>query len=506
MSTFLFHFGQDNDESPASQQLPLRTRLKQEFVLAKMNTPLGFALLVGLAMAAATTIGANGWEAAVLLMFVVLILPVMLVAVFHVRFGLYLMLGTSFFVAAMKRLVPELPFAVLLDLLLICMLFGVFLQQVHRRDWRFAQSPLTIGVLIWLGYNIFQLVNPWLPSLQAWLYTVRGTVGYMLFYFAALYGLKRWRQVRALVNFWLVLATIAALYGLFQEVFGLREFEENWAFSRLVYLQNLSLGDSFRKFSFFADPATFGLVMAVSSMLGLGLLFERHQSSTRRLLLILASTLMIVAMFFSGTRTAFVILPVGYGAIMLLTLRRDLWLMGLGGAVIWLVLIFAPVSHPTLQRLQEAFRPSTAMSFQSRLENQDFAQPLIQRHTIGVGLGTTGERGQIFSPHTLLSQYPSDSGYVLIGIETGWLGLFLFMGLLLLALVTGSRNYFRTQGEDRRLYVAIFTGMMLALVVANYPQKALFLPPLNFMFFLAMALVVKVQQLAPAPRKVPGQA
>jgi putative inorganic carbon (hco3(-)) transporter len=501
MSTFLFHLGQDTSEAVDRESLPLRRRLKQELVLSKMNTPLGFAMLVGLSMAAATVIGAYGWEAAALLMFVVLILPVILVAVFHVRFGIYLLLGASFFVVAMKRLVPELPFAVLLDLLLICMLFGVFLQQVHRRDWRFAYDPLSVGVLIWVGYNVFQLVNPWLPSLQAWVYTVRGTAGYMLLFFAALYGLKRWRQVRALVNFWLVLATIAAIYGLFQEAFGLRQFEENWAFSRLTYLQPLSLGGTFRKFSFFSDPATFGLVMAISAMLGLGLLFEQHQSSVRRLLLVLACTLMIVAMFFSGTRSAFVILPVGYGMMMLLTLRRDLWLLGLGGLVLWLVLIFAPLSHPSLQRLQEAFQPSTAMSFQSRLENQDFAQPLIQRHPIGLGLGTTGERGQIFSSHTLLSQFPSDSGYVLIGIETGWVGLLLFLGLLALALGTGVRNYFRTQGRDRRLYVAIFTGVMLALVVANYPQKALFQPPTNFMFFLAMAIVVKVQHLAPAPRR-----
>lgn len=502
MSSFLFYLGREATDTTPSQQLPLRTRLKQEFVLEKMNTPLGYALLTALSMAAATLIGAGGWLPAVLLLFVVMILPVLLISVFHVRFGLYLMLGMSFFVVGMKRLVPELPFALLLDLLLLCMLFGVFLQQIHRRDWSFARSPLTVGVLVWLGYNVFQLVNPWLPSEQAWAYTVRSTAGYMLLYLVALYGLKRWRQVRALANFWLVLATIGALYGLFQETFGLRQYEQSWMYSRLVYMEQLSLGGGLRKFSFFADPATFGLVMGVSAMLSLGLLFEKHQSSVRRLLLVLAGGLMITAMLYSGTRTAFVILPVGYGLVMLLTLRRDLWLVGLGGVVLWLGLTFAPLSHPALQRLQESFRPSTAMSFQSRLENQDFAQPFIQRHPIGIGLGTTGERGQLFTPHTLLSEFPSESGFVMIGIETGWVGLLLFLALMALALATGVRNYFRTQGEDRRLYVAIFTGIMLALVLANYPQKALFQPPTNLMFFLAMAVVVKVQQLAPAPRVV----
>jgi hypothetical protein len=500
MASFLFYLGQASVEPGNSQRLPLRTRLKQEFVLQKMNTPLGYAILIGLAMAAATVIGRGGWEPAVLMLFVVMVLPVLLIAVFHVRFGLYLILATSFFVVGMKRLSPDLPFALLLDLLVTCMIFGIFLQQIHRRDWSFIRSPLTIGVLIWLAYNLFQLVNPWLPSLQAWAYTVRSSAGYMLLYFAGLYGLQRWRQVRSLVNFWLVLATLGALYGLFQESFGLRQYEQTWVFSRLAYVQQLSLGGGLRKFSFFADPATFGMVMGISSILSLGLLFERHQSSVRRLLLLLGTGLMLTAMFFSGTRTAFLIVPAGYGLLMLLTLRRDVWLIGLGGAALWVGFIFAPFSHPSLQRLQESFQPATAMTFQSRLENQDFAQPFIQRHTIGIGLGSTGERGQIFSPHTLLSQFPSESGYVMVGIETGWFGLLLFMGLMFLCLATGVRNYFRTQGADRSLYVAIFTGIILALVIANYPQKALVQPPTNFMFFLAMAIVVKVQQLSPRPK------
>ncbi|MEZ4829309.1 MAG: hypothetical protein R3C61_23925 [Bacteroidia bacterium] len=157
------------------------------------------------------------------------------------------------------------------------------------------------------------------------------------------------------------------------------------------------------------------------------------------------------------------------------------------------MLVFFPSDNYHLTRFRSTFHPTETTSFQTRMQNHEFIQPYIRSRPIGIGMGSTGIWGQKFSPDTMISQFPPDSGYVRIAVETGWIGLFIYLGLIFTILATGTINYFRIKNPHLRRYQGVFLASIFALALANYPQQALTQLPTSIIFYLLSAAVVKIR-------------
>jgi len=228
--------------------------------------------------------------------------------------------------------------------------------------------------------------------------------------------------------------------------------------------------------------------MILGSILCVGLMFGPISISKKA---ILGSLIFfyLSAMIFSGTRSAYILLPAALCLLAVITLSRKTLLIALFGGFFMMIMIFMPTSNITLYRFQSAFKPSDDASFNVRVNNQKFIQPYIRSHPMGGGLGSTGVWGSKFSPNSFLASFPPDSGYVRVAVEMGWIGLLIFCTMMFTILKTGIDNYYKMKDPELKSYCLAMLLIVFAFNIGNYPQEALVQYPANIFFFLVVALI-----------------
>jgi putative inorganic carbon (HCO3(-)) transporter len=495
MSHFMYNLRdrKDNDLFFSSPYKWLRKQILEE----KLLNPFGYFLLSGIALFIAMVAGYLGIKAVSGLIGAVVGIPVISGVIFNVRFGLLFLVIFEFFLGMIYRLVSGITWGVVLDVLICLLLFGVFIQQISKRDWSFLKSPISIWVLVWILYNIAQVANPVAASRLAWVFSVRAMGLMYLLYFVAMYALSSLRYITNVFKVIIFLSLLGALYGLFQEYVFYPQYDLDSFIHDPRSYQLMFQGGKFRKLSVFGDPVMFGVSMAYMSILCLILShgpFKRYQKIFLRIICVLC----LFSMSFSGTRTAYVLVPIGLVFYVLLTHKKNLLI----GLCVFMVfgagLVIMPTGNATLYRFQSAFRPNNDASFQVRVVNQRLIKPYILSHPFGGGLGSVGEFGKRFSPGTFLANFPPDSGFVRIAVEQGWIGLIIYFTLLFTVLKEGINHYFRCVDPRIKIYYAGVLTSIYVLCIASYPQEVIPLYPISAIFCVAMALVAKLKDFDPA--------
>jgi O-antigen ligase len=294
--------------------------------------------------------------------------------------------------------------------------------------------------------------------------------------------------IRFLFKLWILLSLVGATYALKQEIFGFTAFEQKWLDADPVLSSLYFIDEHWRKFSIFADPVTFSYNMIISSVLCFCLL-SAPIKAWKKVVLSLLSILFIVAMVYSGTRGAYILIPAALGLYLILKFTRRALLVGSVLAFVLAVAVYMPTSNPTMRRFQSAFSPSKDASYNVRKDNQKMIQPYILSHPFGGGLGATGVWGQRFSPHSQLANFPPDSGYVRVAVELGWVGLMIFCIFMFVVLYTGITNYYKIQDPELKTFCLAMVLIVFCLHIGNFPQEALVQYPNNLLFYLAIALI-----------------
>lgn len=490
MQQTLFNLGQDPVKPhPVSV---LKRKLYQEFIADRFDSPLGYLLFILLGMALAVVISKGGLELALVLLGATLAIPSLIASVFHLRFGIFMTLITSFFILGVKRYVGDVPIGVYIDASILALLFGLLVKLAKEKDLSFIKHPLSIFVVVWIGYSLLEVLNPYPRSIIPWIYTVRHIAWLMLIYFVALYVFREAKYIRYLLQTWIGLASIGALYGLKQKIWGLNSFEYDWIMSDSEVFNLFFVTDTIRIFSFFSDPTVFGIMMAASALLCIPFIMDKTMVKWKRGLICFLALCMVLAMGFSGTRTAFIILPAGIFMMTAMYPKKEMIILSAATLLIGISLLTIPTENTQVLRLRSAFEPENSDSYRLRVQNQAYIQPIIQEYPMGNGLGTTGIWGQRFAPERLLSQFPPDSGYVRLAVEAGWIGLLLFCSFMAAILWTGIRVYFSAKSVTQKRYALAFFAFLFALILAHYPQQAITQLPNSIMFYISMAVIIRI--------------
>ena len=338
-----------------------------------------------------------------------------------------------------------------MDVLVAVMFLGLFIKQIEERDWSFANNPISKMILVWIIYNLLQVANPSAESRLAWVYTVRTFAGIMTLYFLLIYTIDSKAFIKRLIKLWLFLALLGAIWGYYQEYFGLLPFELAWATNPPERYALLWQAGKFRKFSFFSDPLVYGFLLSFTGLLCFVLMGGPFSKKTKWMLGIMGA-FMMNGMLFSGTRAAFILPPAGLIFYSLITFKKKV-LIGTGIFLfLGVVIINIPTSNANIVRLQSAFNPTNDASYQVRVKNQLFIKPFIQKHPLGGGLGSVGEWGKKFSPWSPLANFPPDSGYIRIAVEEGSLGLLIYVTFLFVVFYSGIKDYFRIRDPELKTY------------------------------------------------------
>lgn len=472
----------------------LRQTVRRLFLVEKLNNPFGYGLLFLLSLGIALAVSIGGMQAGMMAIAGLVAIPVVYSVVAYPRFGIFIYLSMAYLIMWFFKLGVNFPLGTLMDGMEALFILSLFIQQKRNKDWSQFKGPVSTMVLVWIGYNLFQIANPTAESRMAWVYTVRTVAVVMFMYFIFLYYINSKKYIRLICKLWISLAFFAALYAFKQEHIGFFPFEDAYLHSDPGIELLLFIGGVWRKFSIFSDPVAFSYNMVTASLLCIGLM-TGNIAKWKKYVLGFCVFFFLTVMLYSGTRGAYVLIPAAMILFSILRYNKKILMGVIIASVLAAGVIMVPTSNQTLYRFQSAFKPSEDASFNLRKMNQKRIQPYILSHPLGGGLGATGEWGKRFAPYSYLANFPPDSGYVRVAVELGWIGLFLFCLLVFTILKTGINNYFLIQDPELRSYCLAATLVVFALNIGNYPQEAIVQYPSNVYFYLVTALITVTYRL-----------
>lgn len=437
----------------------------------------------------ALLIYAIGSGAAVLILGAVAIIPIIYGVVVYPKFGIVVLFVAAYLLfIPMKMDTHGFPLGTVMDALEYLLILGFFIKQKKDRRWSLFHDKLSFMILLWVFYNILEVLNPESESMLEWVYTIRTTAIIILMYFVFVYQIRDVNFIKLLFKIWIGLAVLGALNGLKQEYIGYSSAEASYLYDDAGRVGLLFIDGHMRRFSIFSDPVAFAYNMASASVLCITLMLGPIKTYKKFILLGLV-LLFMFSMLFSGTRGAYPLIPAAIGLLAILNFNKRVLVFVSVTAVIFLGFILMPTTNPTIARFQTAFRPSNDASFNVREVNQQNIRPYIQAHPFGGGLGSTGQWGKRFAPDSFLAKFPPDSGYVRVAVELGTIGLTLLCILVFIALYGGINNYYLIKDPTLKNYCLASTLIVFMYNIGNYPQEAIVQFPSNIIFFLVMALI-----------------
>ena len=453
---------------------------------------LGSMLVLAVAASLGAGAGLIDWKVAIVGLAALAGLPVLALGFMRLDLGVALMLGIGFMIEFVRKY-TDLPIGVALDGLLVVFAVSLVAQLAQTKDFRFARHPVSYMVLVWMYYCAFQFFNPWTVSRMAWIYTVRSLAGLLFLYFVALYAFDSLDKVKRILKVVLALGLAAAIYGLNQEVNGFSQTELNWLYEDPERLQLIYQWGRLRVFSLFAEPTTCGIVMGYLAAMCVALFFGPWRT-WKKLVLLVTGLAMLTTMGFAGSRTPIAMFPAAMIFFVLLNPKKHILFMSLILFTFGTLAMMKSSSNPVIHRIQSAFKPGQDASVQVRLDNQKIIQPFIRSMPIGSGLGTTGDWGKRFAPGFWLSDFAHDSGLVRIAVESGWIGLLIYVAFLMTIMYTSIRQYFRMRNPAIKNLSLGITVVMFSLVIASYPQEAIPMLPTSIVFYVLLACNVRLGQ------------
>lgn len=422
-------------------------------------------------------------------------LVVIVVVARNYRVGYYLVFLMGVFMFIVDRLAKiDFPTGTIYDAL-TGLAFLSLVAGKNQNDWRSFKNPVTTAFVVLLVYQLLEFFNPSATSTIAWLMSWRNNSWFLL-YAIAFQMFSSVGEVKTFTWVWIASAFIVAAYGIYQHVFGLPDFEMAYLNEVPGRVKLYINWGQLRAFSILPDPSSYGLFTGMGALASMVLALGPFRVRTRLAFGVLM-VIFLIAMSYSGTRTAIamVALGVAFYVIMMLHNRRTLFASGIL-VFMGLALLFGPFYGGTMSRLRSTFRgsddPSMAVRDYKRLKFQEY----IQTHPIGGGLNSVGNIGQRYSPgHELAGDWEPDSGYLLTALESGWVGLIIFQGMFFIVLLSGINNFFAMDEPVLKTYLLVYLVPFMALSVAHFTQDAMFTKPMNVIVYATYALVFKIPAL-----------
>ena len=287
------------------------------------------------------------------------------------------------------------PMGTLYDALIGLVFFSLLVEKRHH-DWSSFKNPVTVMFLILIVYQVLQLFNPSANSMLAWIVSLRNNISFLI-YLICFQMFSSLKDVKKFTVAWLGIGLLTGLYGIYQRLFGLTSFEEAWMTATPELVDLYVIWGQLRAFSFLSDPSVFGLFTGATALAAMVLAMGPFKARYRILFGVIMAIL-LVAMSYSGTRTAIALVAVGIAFYITIMLHNRRTLMaGTVLVFIGLILLFGPFYGGTMSRLRSTFKasedPSMAVRDFKRLQFQEY----IQTHPIGGGLYTVGHNGERYS-------------------------------------------------------------------------------------------------------------
>jgi putative inorganic carbon (HCO3(-)) transporter len=473
----------------------LTNLVKQQIGEKKLDSPLGYILLGMVALVLAFGIARINSLVGALVIAGLMGGTLAFICLFNTRLGFFITVTISFFAFYVNRMISDsLPVGLAVDGLVALTFIGIYFRKTVQRQkyWQHSRNPIAAVYFLFMAFLLVELFNPSMDSIPGWIFAFRKFLNFLMIFYISLHIFEDLDAVKQFIKLWLALAFLAGVYGCFQEWHGLLGFEDRWVNRDPLRYKLYFQAGSMRKFSFLSDPTAYGMLMADAVIFAL-VLSLGSVTRKQRLILLGISIPMILGMAFSGTRTAYAMLPAGLIFYVLMTITsKKTMAFAIFAVMVFIVVLFGPFHNGTISRIRTTFLLSEDGSFNVRDINRERIQPYILRHPLGGGLSTSGVVGSQYNPGHTLAGFPPDSGYLKSALEMGWVGLGLTCLTYFILLRTGIKNFYKSRSPEIKGIYAATLAALYGYIIAHYTQVAIGQIPGCFFFYTMLAALVKL--------------
>lgn len=399
---------------------------------------------------------------------------------FYRQLAFYIFFLVNYFIMGAARYISLKPGLIIFGLS-IGLILLIFLKNIfHPYDWKRSRNFLTVMWGIWFLYCILELFNPnalWEP----WSIAFPNYAFYSLCC-ALLVPIvfTRYKHFQWLLIIWAVLTLIAAAKGYWQKNRGFDTAEWHWLFVEGGARTHI-INTGIRYFSFFTDAAAYGASMGIS-MVVFGISGFYVQKLWIKLLFWSSTLAAGYGLLISGTRSDIAIPFVGL--IIFLFLCREKKAIFLSATLLISMFIFLKCtdigeSNRYIRRMRTSL-DFTDASWNVRVENRGKIITLMKDKPFGTGLGLAGVKAKRFreiNTHDPLTYIATDSWFIMTYVETGMVGLILYLCILIAILIKSIQIVlFKIKSKELKGQLYAIIGAITGILVTCYANEVLNYP------------------------------
>jgi hypothetical protein len=402
-----------------------------------------------------------------------------------------LFISNYFIMGAIRYISFPIPISVFMDSIISFIFLALILKTIHiRTEWKRVLNPLTLITLIWFIFCILELINPKITSFADWFTKVRSLAFYpIIMVILVSLILSKYKHVKLLLLVWSVLTLLAVFKGYWQKNHGFDSNELVWLYLGGGAKTHL-IGTGIRYFSFFSDAGNYGSNMGFSLVVFSIAAFYIKNKWLKAYFLIVALS-GGYGMAISGTRGALAVPFAGYTIFILLSKKWEFALSSLFiliSAFCFLNFTTIGNNNQTIKRMRSSFDTNDA-SFNVRLENQKKLKERLKNLPFGAGIGF-GNTPDVNSPDYAFSVIPSDSWLVRVWIQTGVVGLSLYILLLFAGIISGGYIIlFKIKNKELGGILAALLAGIFGMTASAYGNEILGQYPTCYLYFISFAIV-----------------
>ncbi|MBR06610.1 MAG: hypothetical protein CMP48_02905 [Rickettsiales bacterium] len=448
-----------------------------------------YVLLLAILVLVGKFIATGGFKLGIVL---VVVPPVLLFVIFAFKQPQWLMhivIAMGFLISLLSRYVPGIPFGLSVDGLLGLMIVVLIFDPNTKFESKYIVNGLTISLLVWLIFTCLMLFNPLAKSKEAWFYANRGLSFYpVLLTITTMYIYRGQKHLHAFLIIWAAFAAFGTLWGIKQLILGVSHTEQMWLNAGAASTHILF--GKLRVFSYFSDAAQFGASQAHTAVV-FGIIGLYPGKMKYRWLYLFIGLFSFYGMLISGTRGALGVIALGGFTYFIMTKNFKIVIAGVlvaGSAFVFLKYTTIMQSNYQVNRMRTALSADDP-SLVVRKEREKILEHYLSDKPLGGGIGSAGFWGKRFTPGTFLAEIGTDGHYTRIWMETGVIGLWIY--LLMLASIIfylGTRLWKMEDSPLRQKLVAIYSAL-LGLCLASYTNGLLTQIPTGILVFIGLAMV-----------------
>lgn len=443
-----------------------------------------------------------------LLLAVIVFLLIAILSLIDMKFLLFLILLLSNFIGFFNRALfvnnIESPIALesMIYILAALGLLVIIIKSLNSRENYFAllKNPASSAFLILLVNLTIQFVNPNLMSHKGWMMGLISVATSFIILWISLIVFRDSKSIKMYIILLLLLTVSGGLYGCFQDWVGYSAIDQK--FLQLSDNPFFHAGYD-RKFSIYNDPTIFGIFLSAAVVFFIVILIGKIKFFYKIVILI-SSIIILIAIGYSGTRTAYVMIPGGLLLYFLITFNniRTVIVVAIFSIVLGIIL-FGPIyGNATINRVRTAFIiQKDDPSFEIREKVKHKVQDYISVNPIGGGMATSGVLGRLYNRGHYLNNFTVDGGYTKLAVEIGWIGLLLMLSFYFSLFVYAVNGYFNLRNSGYKLINVAILCMFFSLLIATYAQKSSFSFPIGLFFYSSLGIIVNLNKLDKSDQK-----